>query len=717
MTLDEKSDSISIVVNNAILDALDFSFNTPDGMFLAGTEFALPTTSTITDNGVSIILYPSYYSTTADPIKYTANNVQVYDQFTAEISTSLICNVGGKMYALSLSGTNIYWSVNLPERMYRTQTATAVAAVNGPANKQMEIVFSLLHNGEFVAGYGDADIIYGADGECTLNIHKSAAGGTVITVAVFYGNLHKEYTVEVEYVDDVSFVLPNDKGYTLTEEGGKIVYPLIPIDSGARVGGINDYLDLDLKITNDGQKIDLSDVFNNTPNVIIEVSERNYQYAQLIGNRLSIKQGAPSGDYLEISIYLAEKPERKIELIIYFFYPAGVTTFNEKVDREANNQLSAIMTTETLDILSGLKTNNAISTNPIICNINRNSDKVNYSNGILSLKNGQAWGESIGLEFYVSNAYKGRVFASDTDKLIESISLPYYIYDAAQLNKIRENTQAAYYLKSNIIISSGWIAIPSFSGIFDGNFKSITLVSSRANGSGAIGGLFDVLESGGVIKNIDTFTVTLTLPVTTQDNYGDFVGGIVGINNGTVIGINLITGYISAPRNDSGATGGVAGVNNQNISWISNNTLTISAYGDTGGYVGRNYHNVYMVSFSGTIDFYQSEAYTNRSAGGIVGWNTSTGGVTSIFAGGIVNYSNGNDSNSMTLAPALGIVIGANSAGGIYDGTNIVTGSVNSGRLRTATRVEKYGFLNLQKRTIYHDQYEKARGEPIGIQW
>jgi hypothetical protein len=290
----------------------------------------------------------------------------------------------------------------------------------------------------------------------------------------------------------------------------------------------------------------------------------------------------------------------------------------------------------------------------------------------------------------------------------------YEIYTSNQFIGMTSNSMVK--LMDNISLTSGWIAKSLFSGVLDGNNYSITIVSNRTNGSGAIGGLFDVLESNGVIKNIDNFTVTLTLPVTAQDNYSNYIGGIVGINYGTITDINLISGSISAPRNDNGATGGVAGVNYNSISWIDNNTLTISAYGDTGGYVGRNYHNIYMVKFSGLINFYQSEAYVNRSAGGIVGYNTNVGGVTSIEAAGVINYANGNDSNSMTLAPALGIVIGANEAGGIYNGSNTVTGYVNTGRLRTATTTEKYGFLNLFTRTISHNQKGNVSGGAIGVQ-
>ena len=90
-----------------------------------------------------------------------------------------------------------------------------------------------------------------------------------------------------------------------------------------------------------------------------------------------------------------------------------------------------------------------------------------------------------------------------------------------------------FQLQNNIDMEDTWLSyVDEFSGVFDGNGKTISNLNYNAgNGRNA---LFSHLNSGGVIKN-------LTISGTIIENEYSNAGGIVGMNEGIIIGCtNLV---------------------------------------------------------------------------------------------------------------------------------------------------------------------------------
>lgn len=97
----------------------------------------------------------------------------------------------------------------------------------------------------------------------------------------------------------------------------------------------------------------------------------------------------------------------------------------------------------------------------------------------------------------------------------------------------KETAGLHFQLQNDIDMEDTWLSyVDEFSGVFDGNGKTISNLNYNAgNGRNA---LFSHLNSGGVIKN-------LTISGTITENEYSNAGGIVGMNEGIVIGCtNLI---------------------------------------------------------------------------------------------------------------------------------------------------------------------------------
>lgn len=118
--------------------------------------------------------------------------------------------------------------------------------------------------------------------------------------------------------------------------------------------------------------------------------------------------------------------------------------------------------------------------------------------------------------------------------------------------------------------------IPSFSGTFDGNGHTISGINIYGAYSPA--GLFAVLLEGGIVRNLK---VKATI---SPEGNGDYVGGIVGDNSGTV-DTCIFTGTVIGTHD----VGGIVGINR-----ICGTVNNCSAFGEiigenrTGGIAGSN---------------------------------------------------------------------------------------------------------------------------------
>ena len=247
-----------------------------------------------------------------------------------------------------------------------------------------------------------------------------------------------------------------------------------------------------------------------------------------------------------------------------------------------------------------------------------------------------------------------------------------------------------------------------FTGSFNGNGHTITGLTINAITSVVSQGMFGAIDQDAVVRNLNLVNVNIT--------GNTYIGGLVGVNNGSVIN-SSVTGTISS-SSTSIAVGGVVGLNFddgrvQNSYFIgssvsgddsiggvagmntgtvvnSYSTGNISGYVNVGGVVGANSGNVINSYFIGT-----SVNGTGNNIGGVVGRNVTDGIVQNSYStspvssigtniGGVVGYNfNGTVQNSYSIGNVEGTGTGSNNIGGVVgenDGTDaIVQNSYSTG--------------------------------------
>ncbi len=156
-----------------------------------------------------------------------------------------------------------------------------------------------------------------------------------------------------------------------------------------------------------------------------------------------------------------------------------------------------------------------------------------------------------------------------------SFEYAYRIYDEAGFNGI--NPELYYTVMNSLNISSSRLQIPVFNGGLQGYDDSITVNLNGNNFAGEIGQTAEIrnitfsgdVTGQGFIANVNNGTinnvsldVNQTYSSTVSYQGTGFVGGLVGVNNGTIIASSVLGATISA---SNGTVGGVAGQNNGRI--------------------------------------------------------------------------------------------------------------------------------------------------------
>ena len=174
----------------------------------------------------------------------------------------------------------------------------------------------------------------------------------------------------------------------------------------------------------------------------------------------------------------------------------------------------------------------------------------------------------------------------------------------------------------------GWPRLGSsgFNRVFDGNGFTISGLYIRTGNSI---GLFAVLGSDGVIKNVGLLDVSIR---------GDIdVGSLVGENKGTIINSYATTATVMG----NASVGGLVGRNRGSI--INSYATTATIVGDLriGGLVGANQLGSIISSFA------YADVIGFENIGGLVGWNK----------GDIINtYAAGTVASTQTVVSAGGLV-------------------------------------------------------------
>jgi prepilin-type N-terminal cleavage/methylation domain-containing protein len=202
------------------------------------------------------------------------------------------------------------------------------------------------------------------------------------------------------------------------------------------------------------------------------------------------------------------------------------------------------------------------------------------------------------------------------------------------------------------------IASP-FTGTFDGNNYVISnlIINSDKNYIGLFGCISETSE----IKKIGLENINVA--------GGDYVGGLVGYNNGTIT--------------DCYATGSVTGYDNKTgglVGWNFDGTLTncyatgeVTGNERTGGLVGENYGTITNCYATGKVT-------GNYYTGGLVGLNLARGTLTNCYAtgevrgnwyiGGLVGSNYGTITNCYATGKVTGKVTGNYYTGGLVGWNN-----------------------------------------------
>lgn len=195
-------------------------------------------------------------------------------------------------------------------------------------------------------------------------------------------------------------------------------------------------------------------------------------------------------------------------------------------------------------------------------------------------------------------------------------------------------------------IGKNWTSIGDktneFKGIFDGKNHKISNLYQVNNNSNK-NGLFGNLGENGVIKGINLENVTISNTGYYSNNL--YIGGIVAINNGTVMQCATNSGNLTGIQTNypgSVFLGGIVGTNNGNIQECSNratcfgnqNSKEYIAY--IGGMAGYSSENG-KISFCYNLGEIKSTKTGACVAGGIVG--NSFGEISNVYVKCAINIS------------------------------------------------------------------------------
>jgi len=206
-----------------------------------------------------------------------------------------------------------------------------------------------------------------------------------------------------------------------------------------------------------------------------------------------------------------------------------------------------------------------------------------------------------------------------------------------------------------------------FTGIFDGNGHTISHLTIKGWDNL---GLFGVLESGGEIFNLDLEAVDV-------NGMGDYVGGLVGWNNASIIASHS-TGSIRGRW----CVGGLVGIQNGSVD-ASYSRCVVNGDSEVGGLVGWNIGGPIISSYT------NSAVSGTWYVGGLAGSNGTNGVITACHStgtvlgeqstGGLVGSNGGDVSNSYSATT----VSGDGWVGGLVGGNNgQITTSHCAGRVR-----------------------------------
>ena len=203
-----------------------------------------------------------------------------------------------------------------------------------------------------------------------------------------------------------------------------------------------------------------------------------------------------------------------------------------------------------------------------------------------------------------------------------------------------------------------WTPIPSFSGTFDGNGKTITGLTINQPSTDNVG-LFASIDDKGTVKNLKLDKVK----VTANSN----VGAVAGQNKGTIENCS-VSGKVAGSSVNS-YVGGIAGWHYGGTITDCHSSATVEGIAYIGGVVGQS--NDIITACYSTGNVTATKNNTNCSfAGGVVGLNSDGAILTACYATGDVEGG----------GEYVGGVVGDNSSTvtACYHATGNVTGAIEN---------------------------------------
>ena len=300
-----------------------------------------------------------------------------------------------------------------------------------------------------------------------------------------------------------------------------------------------------------------------------------------------------------------------------------------------------------------------------------------FTNGkvfVYKMKNDTDWQAGEEYTYTVSLAA-----AKDPGYTVSEDGKTYTVYTADGLlawNKAVQNDLTLNCtLTADITLTGEWTPIGtdyrnSYTGTFDGGNHTISGLTVKGSDENA--GLFGYIgKDGGTVKNV----VLKDVQITSNNQYAN-VGGMAGINNGTIENCSVSGGSVSGY-----SAGGVVGQQYSGSITLCNSSATVQGTSQVGGVVGYTNYGVTLTACYATGDVTAKDNDTAGIffAGGVVGSNGGnltacyatgdvTGGTGSIYVGGVTGS---NDSGTLTACyHATGTVSGPVEATGGVTGRN-----------------------------------------------
>ncbi|MRN53984.1 S-layer homology domain-containing protein [Paenibacillus monticola] len=273
-----------------------------------------------------------------------------------------------------------------------------------------------------------------------------------------------------------------------------------------------------------------------------------------------------------------------------------------------------------------------------------------------------------------------------------TVTDPYLIANAAQLDEVRNHLDAGLYFKLTAeidlsgyvnwepigyynFINYGWDD-QRFQGNIDGNgfeIKNLT-IDKESNNVGLFGIVVGGSFSNMILRNVNVRGLK-------SDSTGSFVGALVGNNYGSTISNSYVTGTGSVTgAGPANRVGGLVGTNTGTIV-NSYTTINVTGLGYVAGLVGQNQGTISNSYATGSI------TGTEDNIGGLVGYNMegpisnsyATGSVTGRSAvGGLAGVNNGYWGAAVINSYSTGAVTGTGADVGGLLGVYPGIGSFNN---------------------------------------